>query len=50
MSCSFSNTKIGPNQQKLRMNLCRLYKDRNWNDLIFSEELIFYLKASGGMR
>ena len=42
--------KNGPEQQKLRMNWCKLHKDRNWEDVMFSDKWTFYLKATGGMR
>ena len=31
------------------MNWCKRHKDRNWDDVMFSDEWTFYLKAPGGM-
>ena len=42
--------KNGPEQQKLRMNWCKRHKDRNWDDIMFSDKWTVYLKAPGGMR
>ena len=42
--------KNGPEQQKIRMNWCKRQKIRNCDDVMFSDEWTFYLKASGGMR
>ena len=30
--------KNGSEQQKLRMNFCKRHKDRNWDDVMFSDE------------
>ena len=32
------------------MNWCKRHKDRNCDDVMFSDEWTFYLKAPGGMR
>ena len=32
------------------MNWHKRHKDKNWDDIIFSDEWTFYLKAHGGMR
>ena len=32
------------------MNWCKRDKDRNWDNVMFSNDWTFYLKASGGMR
>ena len=37
-------------QQKLRIIWCKRHKDKNWDDVMFSDEWIFYLKVPGGLR
>ena len=32
------------------MNWCKSQKDRNWEDVMFSDKWILYLKVQGGIR
>ena len=42
--------KNGSEQQKLKMNWCKCHKNKDWDDVMFSNEWTFYLKTPGGMK